>query len=317
MATPGWRRGTILVFMPGKPNRPLFELLREPPKQQPRERVEAPAAGTVEAKPAVAAPRPAAPSRIEVMKPALDARVAEGGAPEPFIRVRKQAVYLAIAGVFFLALLVWVIAFTRGRSVGSTETERKFGPLSSPVQPAGDPLNNAAGDRAASEQTPPAEPKTINQVPAPDPKKTAGTKGTKKATPAPAPTPTGVTALQVASGTGDILTAGGRTSTDPRVEGMNYLVLTILAEEEAAEAVAFLSRNGVDSFAVPNKGDRRAASGRKTSVLIVSAGITAEQYKKDPIRVQMEQNASKLGAAWKKQGGSVDFAQHYWQKYDR
>jgi hypothetical protein len=298
--------------MPGKPNRPLFELLREPPKQQPRDiHVEAPGGGTVEAKPPTS--RPAAPSRIEVMRPGLEAREAAATASEPFIRVRKSAAYLVVAGVFVVALVVWIIAFTRGKAVGVNETERKFGVLTQPAQPAGDPLNGTpgqppqAGPGPSTSQDPPvnADPRKSNAA-KPQPKKGA-----------PPPAALGVTAAQVGAGAGDILTPNGRTATDPRVPGMNYLVLTILAEEEAAEAVAFLARNGLDSFAVPNKADRRASSGRKTSVLIVSGGITAEQYKKDPTRTQLEQAAAKLGVAWKKQGGSVDFAQYYWQKYDR
>ncbi len=290
--------------MPGKPNRPLFELLRDQPKLQTKTpRAAAPATESVEAKPAPAA-KPQAPSRIEVMKPGLEALEA-GGPGEPFLRVRKSAFYLGVAGVLAIALLVWIVAFTRGRAVGGAEERQKFGVVNPPSPPLGDPLNQKP---AVTDPTPDNTPQANDAGDAgkggkPQPKKPVSVAG--------------VTGAQVNAGSGEILTATGRTNTDPRTPGMNYLVLTILAEDEAAEAVAFLARNNVDAFAVPNKGDRRAASGRKTSVLVVTAGITADQYKKDPIRTQMEQAATKLGAAWKKQGGSVDFAQHYWQKYDR
>lgn len=321
--------------MPGKPNRPLFELLRDPPKPGVRERADAvyaaaaaanaaaTAAANVEAKPDAkpeskpdaktdpkAESRPAAPSRIEVMKPGLAAREAEAArAPEPFLRVKMSVVYLAVAGVFAIALLVWVVAYTRGKATGAADSERKLGVLNQPAQPTGDPLNTP-GDRS---------PETINQStpPAPaDPKKAATKPARSPAAQAPTPGST-LTALQVAAGTGDILTPAGRTTTDPRIPDFNYFALATLTEEDGADAIAFLARSGLESFAVPNKGDRRASSGRKTVVLIAARGITAEQYKKDPIKTQLETTSRNLGTAWKKQGGSVDFGQAYWQKYGR
>lgn len=310
--------------MPGKPNRPLFELL--PADRQSRAAAPArsaladAAAGVADGQTQPRAERQTLP-RIEVIRPDIAAREPPRD-PGParaggLVRFKLSALYLALAGVVALAILVWVIAFSRGKAVGTRETERKLGVLAQPAQPPTDPLNTP------QRQTPPDQPagqpkSAAPRPPAPDPKPAPGKTQSKPQAAAPATALAGVPAAQILAGTGDVLTLNGRSGSDPRQAGYNYLVLGIMFEEDAAEAMSFLSKSGFEAFAVPNRGDRRAGSGTKTAVLIASRGLSRDEAgKTDPVRIQTEEAAGKLGSAWKKAGGTTDFRDRYWQKFER
>jgi hypothetical protein len=317
------RRGTIFHMPSGRPNRPLFDLIGDPsaaparrpaaeptPRPQPARAVEAPT------DPAAPATQP----RIEVMRGELRGQGGSPGRGDSYMRIPVNAVYLAIAALVVVVIVVRVVSYSGGKAAGVAQTERELGVLGKAATPS-DPLNTGEVSAAtdSSKSAPTATGTKPPTKPAADPK---GTKSASKpqATPAtqaasaPATTEAGVLA-----GKGSILTAAGRTDTDPRQAETNYLVLAIIGESEAAPAVAFLNSNGLPAFAVPNSGDRRAAVGKPTFQLIALPGLSSAQIKKnDEAKRSLEQRASRLGGAWKaSKQGTIDFAQAYWAKYDR
>lgn len=228
------------------------------------------------------------------------------------VRISATVLYLAAAGLVVLVILVRVVSFSAGKSAGIAQAERELGVLSRAATPT-DPLNEAGApqDRAATPgpSTPAAsKDRSADARPAPA--------GSKTGTARPG---TAITEAGVNAGRGAFLTATGRSETDPRQSGENYLILAIIGEDEAAAAVAFLNSNGLPAFAAPNRGDRRAATGRATYQLIALQGLSSAQLRRNESdKRSIEQTAAKLGAAWKaSKAGTIDFAQAYWAKFDR
>lgn len=308
----------------GRPHRPLFDLIaeRESPARRAHPATEPPVRN--EAKPAAdPAPEiPRAPSipRIEVMasEGRGDARAGEPrvvparprlawlGAARVALPI--NALYLAVAVVLGVMWVVWSVAYRMGESAGQVEAERRFG-IPGPAAPA-DPLANA--------EPPAATPTRVESKPAPTqrtPARTAPAASTATTPEAPG----NAAADRVLAGRGAFLTVGGRVESDPRQAGLNYLMLSIMEEREAAEAIAFLAERKFDAIAVPNRGDRRATSGKTTVVLVAMPGITGEEFSKNrPARTKLEQQAATLGDAWKKsRQGTSDFRQRYWVKQER
>lgn len=242
-------------------------------------------------------------------------RAGKSSAPRtkgPEVTISATALYLATAGLVVLLILVRVVSFSAGKSAGIAQAERELGVLSRAATPT-DPLNDPRTQPDTSSAPGPSTPSPSGGR-ASDPRPGAAASKAGNARPSGTITEQGVTA-----GRGAYLTATGRTETDPRQSGENYLILAIIGEDEAPAAVAFLNSNGLPAFAAPNRGDRRAASGRATYQLIALQGLSSAQLRRNEAEKRaVEQAAAKLGAAWKaSKSGTIDFAQAYWAKFDR
>ncbi|MBX3378749.1 MAG: hypothetical protein KF805_01530 [Phycisphaeraceae bacterium] len=119
---------------------------------------------------------------------------------------------------------------------------------------------------------------------------------------------------------GRVLTAKG-TGSDDRQPGWNYLLLGTLSYEEAAAAIQFFAKNGVETVGVPVEPvDRKSIRGNTSPrfQLFAAKGIASAEFSARQVeRDRLKQEIVRLGAIWKKdQKGSTSFADAFWLKND-
>lgn len=294
-----------LFAMPiGRAHRPLFDLIGEEPaaraakraskptvrvELQPR-RSEQPDPGSLRTPTVAHSPRAEAEG---VSSGRLAALLGDAS-----VRVPLNAIYFSIAGVIAILILTWVVAFKSG-----VRTADKQLPLfkTDNAAPVTDPLNSATPRKIETDRT--QSPSQSNEKPI------------AKAKPEEA----------------RILTAPGAPSGDPRIEGKNYYELGNVSKAEAEGAIAFFAKNGLEVFGFPmdaaaNKATARVdKSGRPVKNpdpsgeyrLIVSRGITAEEYSKMmTARTNIEAKVASLGQIWQREHrGTTNFAKPQWTKY--
>lgn len=294
--------------MSGRHTKPLFELLRDEAAEGRR--------GIV---------RPPPPVEVPEIKPSRPTQAREGvsGGPAPgdiafhpraaparepeavgetaisvrggVVAMSVYAMYLCIAAVLAVAVVTWVVAYNSGRRAAERDLAARF-----------------------QQDLPPGvtDPRTLVQAPR-DPLREA-VSGQDKSTPAePSPGPKPSAATRQAR-PGDVLTAAGALTADPRTPKLNYQVLLYaIPTEEAADMVAFFGKNGLDVIGVPVRVDRPAPQDNNQPLykVVVAQGLTSEQYKSnDPLRARQEAEVRRLGALWKMtKRGRTDLASTYWE----
>ncbi len=122
------------------------------------------------------------------------------------------------------------------------------------------------------------------------------------------------------SGLVGVLRADGRTTPDPRREGVNYLELVTLPREQAIEAVRYLSENGEEAIAVPASelDPRRRRSNTSDSFRVIALGLAVpgDRYSSSAnARKQFEDRLRRLGKAWTDGGGVSDFSDPLWRRF--
>lgn len=123
-----------------------------------------------------------------------------------------------------------------------------------------------------------------------------------------------------AAGADAIMTASGYRTQDPRVAGMNYLVLATLPTEQAADAISFLNSNGLTIIGVPQLDSRVAGANNPSRYTLYSLGLAIPGNRWSAMsnqRLEHQQLVANLGAQWQRErrGGS-DFSQTNWEKYE-
>jgi hypothetical protein len=221
-----------------------------------------------------------------------------GGKPVVF---GTTALWLAAAGVLLLVFLVWVTGNAYGRRQAEHQFERNFGQVGGQVE----------GDTAT---TPPTESRGLQ-----DPLNTRPT----PAIPSGAGTVLKPSAADPASTSiepGFVLTGRG-TGPDTRQSGWNYLLLGTLSRDEAASAIQFFAKNGVETVGVPvDPVDRKSPRGNTSPrfQLFATKGIPSTEFASKQLdRDKLKQEIVRLGAIWKKDHkGSMSFSDAFWLKND-
>jgi hypothetical protein len=320
-----------MAAMSGSRSTPtLFELIRQAQSAQlraiPKPEAPIPVAPQVAPKPVSAvppappAPRPVAPeaaagSPAGVSLPrALDGSPSSSaarlrGAPQkvrtflgPARAVNLPLPYLLLgaAGVLLAVALSWSVGFSRGQNAG----EAKWGgsDTGSRTPAVTDPLQTSG--------TMPVNPDLV---------KGPGTEGTRPPQAQDKPKASNRTASKLPDGSAAPVPVAPITG-DPRVAGMNYLVLGSHLERTLAErAVAFLAENGVQAMMIPEfdkaaKGSNNAAQGRYR---LVSALALPGDQTKSAAANKLKADIARLGKAFKQDHkGQTDFAGAFWEKFE-
>lgn len=229
------------------------------------------------------------------------------------ITLKAQYALLAIPAVLLLSVIIWVVAFERGKATENTRLKNNFD-IIDPASPSG--ADSGAGDI-------PLNPGLLDQ-PAPLPAKadsgTGATRpGPEKGRPA-SNTPRQKEAAPSRPPAPSVAVTPPPAGSDPRVPGNNYLVLGTLSRDHAEAAVGFLAQNGVRAIAVPlDAVDPNGGAGNnpgRYQVFSVQEHLTPEQYKSDhPLMDGHKREIARLGAMWKRDRGPTDFPGAFWKKY--
>lgn len=110
----------------------------------------------------------------------------------------------------------------------------------------------------------------------------------------------------------------GSETGDPRVAGLNYLVITSRLDREAASRIVnFLSENALPAIAVAVVKGTPGANNPPTYTVYALQGITRDQYRsRAPQRTELEDKVTRLGKTWQKDHkGQTNFSQFNWEKY--
>lgn len=309
----------------GRNSQPLFNFLRS------RETVNTPAARRAQMNPGVGwrpdgtiaeqeavdqSARASAPARLEIKPlpqspsrehltdstPIGEDLLLAGGR----LRVPKYVVWLGIA----LLVLAVVAAYIIGARMAGNKADNPSSRLTPPVlEPTDTPgtsgseandLSKANETKANANNTNPTKPDNTKQTPVAQ--REAGTVNP----------PAGAVAL----------TARGWLASDPREDGLNYLLLASLNLTESEDAIVFLNENGLETFALyvdPSRVRGNNPDPTRPYRLFVSRGITSDEYsKKLTARTSLEGQVARLGPRWQKERkGSSNFAKPDWQKYSR
>lgn len=288
--------------MAGRPNKPLFELLREESNAGRREAISARvAAPTPELKPVPLTERAPAP-REEVW-----ARPSEPSlASTTVVSLPLYAIY--VAGALALAICIaawsigWQMGVTKVRSEALTNALSAEPPVSPPGRDAGPAVQIDAG--AAPKSAPAADPparRAANQVAPP------------KAPPQERPSQSGTASKAIVTSTGSV-------DADPRTPGLNYLVISQRMEHaEAVELIQLLAKNNLEAVGVPlPKVDSSGKPTKNDGLLKVVAlrGVTKEQYRdKSPERMALQEGLVRVGQQWKDpKRGRTDLSTWYWER---
>jgi hypothetical protein len=189
------------------------------------------------------------------------------------------AVWLAIGAAILVVAVLWALAFNSGYKRGEHDTIRDLG---------------QGGGGAVTEplhKDIPVNPTLVSPTPQTPPRQAA-----QVAPPGPATPPA--------------------TGGDPRVVGLNYLVIGYKVDKEFAErAGAFLAQNGVQTFAVAKPGTSANNPGSYT--LYALPGITRDEYRAQaPAKTDLQERIARLGKIWQKDHkGQTDFSRTTWEKF--
>ncbi len=112
----------------------------------------------------------------------------------------------------------------------------------------------------------------------------------------------------------------GPLAGDPRVPGLNYLVIATLDPPSAERLREVLGQGGVQAFTVPLQGvDPNRSSGNNPPLVMVyaSLGLTGAEIRAQvPAMKELEDNVARLGQRWKREfKGTTDFSDRWWKKY--
>lgn len=263
------------------------------------------------ARPAVAAPRAAAPVARPAPAPVVMPMPGGGGesarpsrSNEPradgpgvwaglqrTFTVNLGGVLLAVAGVVGLMFIIWSLAWRRGYTYADAKAVRELGnpavqdPLKQPAIRVNPDL--LGRDQGRAEAAKPAS----KPAPAPSAGGSAGA-GTQPTPPAP--------------------------GTDPRQAGVNYLTLASqLDKETATAAAAFLTQNGCPAFAIAVDRSGRAVKNGSQFAVYAARGFAGDEFRaKKAEREALEEQVRRLGKVWQKEHrGGTDFSQTFWQKH--
>ena len=305
----------LFTMSGGRKTQPLFDLMRRGGDGQPPEESERTAMNPgvgwrpgMSPRPVNPPPREKAPKpviRLELkpesaasVTPARDEPVEPGPAwgtgvlGGSTVRVPVNAIYIASALLIILAMAGWVLGWQMGQTrAGEGASEARTRP------PVSEPAELGAS------RPPAATPTRSGAEPL-------------KASPAAA----GPARVEPASGSGLTITAKGMLQGDPREAGLNYLKLAQMTRAESERAVAFLSENGLEAFAVPV--DRGGANtnnpdpSRAAYWLFAGRGITTEEFSNRlTARTNTEAAVARLGLRWQKEHrGSSNFSKPGWEK---
>lgn len=200
--------------------------------------------------------------------------------------VPVTGLYLAAAG----AILLLVIAYGVGYRIGAAAERAEITQLAArdADRVFADPLANRSEPNESAIQTTPVPPSpSVNRPGGSD---------------------------------GEILTATGVSSVDPRIVGSNYLELATLPEEQARQAVRYLASVGMEAIAVPASGVDRRAGGPNTSdrhrVIALGLAVPGDRYSSSAAeRERFERRIARIGKAWAEQGGASDFSDPLWRRF--
>jgi hypothetical protein len=324
-----------MAAMPGsRSTPPLFELIRQaappaPPRAIPKPEAPVPVAPSPPPKVAAPIPAPAPRPAAQAATAAPDSsppvtgeprRPPEGSTgwraaslrdapqrvrtflgPARAINLPLPYVLLAGAAVAFLFVMGWSIAYFAGQKAGEAKWNGEIGThapagVSDPLQTGGtiavnpDLMKGSAGD---------------------SPRATPPTDKTKAASRSPSRTgETGTVATVPAMPVGS----------DPRVSGMNYLVLGSHLERSLAErAVAFLAENGVQAMMVPeiDKGAKAPNNAGPVRYRLLSTLALPGDQTKAAAANKHKAEIARLGKVFKQDHkGQMDFAGAFWEKYE-
>ncbi|MBX3389181.1 MAG: hypothetical protein KF691_06960 [Phycisphaeraceae bacterium] len=217
--------------------------------------------------------------------------------------VGSTALWLAAATALLVVFVVWIAGNAYGRRQAELQFERNFGVTS--VQDGG--ATAAPGANAAT-----GAQSSVRGVQ--DPLNSRSGAGS-------IPIPATNTANAAAPAeSGQVLTSRG-SGPDPRLSGNNYLLLGTLSRDEAAGAIQFFAKNGVETLGVPVEPVDRKSPRANTSPrfqLFAAKGVASSEFAARQLeRDKLKQEIVRLGAIWKKDyKGSTTFSDAFWLKND-
>ncbi len=301
------KRGPALYELIG--DRPLGRSSSPPPRapdrtdpstrERSREAVE-PKAGPTRQRPAPAE----TPARTEPAASAQAEPASPVGAmfqPGHVLRVPVGYVWFAAAVLIVAAISAYFVGYQVAAGRAEAERRADLADRQPPLGDIDDPLNTPGAVDADGRST---TPRSIaggsrdadRRSPAPD-------RQQDRRRPAPAP---------AGSITGSPLPNVYFVSEavpDPRVEGLNYLVLASGITRDDAERLAlFLGRNGVGAV-------RTRPNSRNLVTVATLEGLNAEGYG-SPARQAVESRIRALGRQFREQGGWTDFTDAWWDRLD-
>lgn len=213
----------------------------------------------------------------------------EGG-----LHLSMSRVYLVIATFAVLLVIVWAVAYRMGTEFGKSQMDDLITdkPLVLPPNDTNPSTTNTSN------------PTTTNSDPLPSEAVTQPPRSPAK--PAQA-----------------VMTAQGYQEADPRVPGSNYLQLATLSTEQAADAVIWMSEQGMPVIGVPVVDSSVRAGNNPSRYTLYSLGLAVPgggQFRAmESQRNEHSRQIATLGAQWmKERRGGSDFSESktQWVKYN-
>jgi hypothetical protein len=116
-----------------------------------------------------------------------------------------------------------------------------------------------------------------------------------------------------------VITPNGWSSTDPRLDALNYLLLGTMPRQDAGEAVEFLGLNGVEAFATPVENTARGAKDSdpvQTYRVWAGPGLSGADLRANRDE-PLEKRIERLGQFWSTQAKKrYDFRKPQWVKHE-
>ncbi len=222
---------------------------------------------------------------------------------ESGIRLSSPVFYTMIVLAIALILSAWALGYKLGEKEGASKIEELVrdqpvvSPGNQPGSEATDDLTQNPGSsdnqRSISNPTTPTQREPVDSGNQPSTRTGAGVMG-----------------------------SSGYLSEDPRVPGLNYLVLATLSTEQAADAISFMFSQGVDVIGVPVVDSGRSAANNPSLYTLYSLGVAIPGNQWSAMSVQRNQHQrliADLGARWQRERrGASDFSESKtnWEKFE-